>query len=611
MSDDFNSVVELLKGRFYEAVIRLSSIGRVIGYVSRRSPSKVSDSEVRVVVEVDPYVYFSERLNVGIGDYLIAIDLKSLKYIGLKVKGIVRADAASELETPLSLGLDSRVEGLVTYTLIEAEPLLTEDGLPIVTPVEPQTPVAIPADPYLIQKVTGLPTDGVVVGSLTSPHLSTLSNPIPLKLPRYEFFKHLLVVGTTGAGKTTLIKNLAFSLLSSWKDVFITIIDATGDYTQIAVPPNKLPVDSEVFVSGLDELIGNYPKRITYLVPLRRRLHRSLTEFVKTYISERFSKILSLFRNTQLNYELSEGRDLGIIRSIITTLDLDGFKVNVEVIPISLSYIRMKDHLDALPLFSRQARIYLTNIITYLENQVGGINNFTSLYMMFTRLRKEISDTMKLHKSTLESIERVFNFLASSDDVDVVVEDNYLGIPPIDVLVKECRGPVILDLDYPMARGSNTFIANLIAYEYLRSLYAWKKDIQIGGFDRSTLVVLDEAHRFFPSEGASYEEADILADFISMIARLGRARGLGLIFSTHSPKDVHRIIIQLTNAKIAFRSEKEFLELIDVPKEYLNYMQLVPDRVGLLRSPSIRSGYTLFKTSEPLLGHYDISRTLT
>ncbi|MEM2757625.1 MAG: ATP-binding protein, partial [Sulfolobales archaeon] len=610
MEDRFNFVVEMLKHRSHEALSKLSAVGKIIGFVSRRTPSKVSEGGVRVVVEVDPGVYFSEGVTVGVGDYLVATDLKSLKHIGLKVMSVSRADAASEIATPLSLGLDFRVEGLMTFTLIEAEPMLTEEGLPVTSPIEPQSPVAIPTDPHLLQVVTGLPTDGVVIGALTSPLTLNLGTSVPLKLPRYEFFKHLFVIGTTGAGKTTFIKNLVFSLLSSWKDVFVSIIDATGDYTQIAIPPNKPPGDSKPFINGFDELIDKYPKWVTYLVPLRRRLYRSLIEFSKTYIHERFGKILSSFHNKSLSYEYSlEGRDLDVIKSILVTLNLDTLKINVEIIPISLSYVRMKDHLDALPLFSRQARLYLRNIISYIENQVGSISNFTSLYMMFTKFRNEIINDMKLHNSTIESIERVFNFLASSDDVDVVVDSSYLGVPSIDVLVRECRGPVVLDLDYSLIRGSSIFITNLIAYEYLRSLYEWKRTTHLVSIDKPAMIILDEAHRFFPSEGSSREEVDMLADFISMIARLGRAKGLGFVFSTHSPKDVHKIISQLTNTKIIFRSEREFLELIDIAKEYMNYLRLAPDRVGLLRSSSIRSGYVLFKTSEPLLGHYDIGRT--
>lgn len=611
MSEWFDDAVKLLRARLAEARDKLSRVGRVVGYVSRRTPSKISENEFRVVIEVDPGIYFSNDISLGIGDYLVAVDIRTMKYVGLRIKGVNRADAASEIPVPLSINLETRAEGLITYTLLEAEPLLTEDGAPVSTPIEPQSPVAVPLSPELVVSVTGLPTEGITLGALSSGVTLVSNGLVPLKLPRHEFFKHMLIIGTTGSGKTTFIKNLIYSMLVGWEDLFISVIDAAGDYVQIAVPPNKLPEDSKVFIGGLNELLGNYPRWVTCLVPIRRRAYRSLTDFSRDYINDRFGRILRIFRKSSLNYELrAPGRDLGIVKSVIAVLDIGGFEAFIEVVPISLSYSRLKDHLDVLPLFSRQAKIYLRNILSYIENEAGEVGNFTALHMLFTKLRKEISDVMKLHKATLESVERVLNFLASSDDVDVMIDGNYLGIPPINVLAREYRGPVVLDLDYGLMKGSHPFIANLIAYEYLRSLYAWKKGVGLGDVDKPSVVVLDEAHRFFPSEGASYEEVEVLADFISMIARLGRAKGLGLIFSTHSPKDVHKIIIQLANTKVVFRSEKEYLEFLDLPPEYVRLIPLVQDRVGLLRSSAIRSGYALFKTSEPLLGHYDIGKAL-
>ncbi len=215
---------------------------------------------------------------------------------------------------------------------------------------------------------------------------------------------------------------------------------------------------------------------------------------------------------------------------------------------------------------------------------------------------------LKIHKGTLENIERALNFIASSEEVDVIVGRMSIGMPSIDSLMSKYRGPIVLDLDYAAVRGAHFIVLNLIAYEFLRSLYVWKKTL---GYSKPVLVVLDEAHRFFPSEGTSAEEVELLADFISRIARLGRSKGLGLIFSTHSPKDVHKIVIQLTNTKIVFRSEREYLEFLDIPREFIPILELAQDRVGLIRSSAIRSGYALFKTSEPLLGHYDVGRLIS
>jgi Predicted ATPase len=166
-----------------------------------------------------------------------------------------------------------------------------------------------------------------------------------------------------------------------------------------------------------------------------------------------------------------------------------------------------------------------------------------------------------------------------------------------------------LDLEYAVSQGVHFLMANLIAYEVLRSLHEWKR---VGGpSTKPAIVVLDEAHRFFPSEGTSAEEVELLADFIARVARLGRSRGLGIVFSTHSPKDVHRIVIQLSNTKVVFRSEREYLEMLDIPQEFTRILELAPDRVALMKSHVIRSGHALFKTAEPLLGHFDIATLLS
>ncbi|MCD6341155.1 MAG: ATP-binding protein [Desulfurococcales archaeon] len=274
--------------------------------------------------------------------------------------------------------------------------------------------------------------------------------------------------------------------------------------------------------------------------------------------------------------------------------------------PISLSFQQLADHLEIFPLFSRQAKVYLRNILNYLESAEGTIINFTHLYRLLQKKFDALRRDLKLHKGTLENIERALNFIAGSEEVDVSVDRRVIGMPPARVLAENYRGPMILDLDYAFLRGAHFLIINMIAYEFMRSMYVWKK--VGGGATKPVVLILDEAHRFFPSEGTLPEEVELLADFIARVARLGRARGLGLVFSTHSPRDVHKIVIQLANTKVVFRSRKEYLELLDVPKEYYRIIELAPDRVALISTPTIRIGYALFRTPEPLLGHFDLGR---
>lgn len=609
MSGD--NIADLIRNNIELAFSKAREIGEIIGVVSRRIPSKVQRDNYLVYIEVNPEVYYSLGDKLSIGNYLATVDIRTLKTVGLRITAIDRYDAITDLQISPALNLEPDPEGLLVNAVIEASPLLTEKGEPFGSAIEPQSPVVIPSDSTLLTKLIGVPEEGITVGYLHTGVTAVGDGNVPLKLPQVEFFKHILIIGTTGSGKTTFVKNLLFSIMKSWKNTMLIAIDAAGDYTQIIVPPPKLPKDSKVFIHSEDEFIKEYPKSITVLVPSRKG-DSVVDKFSYRYVTERLMNIVRYFHNANLRIEINDKRILSDGSVMIgLNVRVNNYEACINVIPISLSYTRLKDHLEIFPLFSRQAKVFLKNVIGYLESVVGGIMNFTHLYKVFQERSDEIMRTLKIHRGTMENIERALNFIASSEEVDVMVNFNNsripLSIPKADELARNYSGPIILDLDYASQRGAHFLILNMIAYEFLRELYAWKKS---GNASKPVIVVLDEAHRFFPSEGTSSEEVELLADFISRVARLGRSRGLGLIFSTHSPKDVHKIVIQLANTKVVFRSEREYLEFLDVPREFIPILELAQDRVALLRTAAIRSGFSIFRTSEPLLGHYDIGRLI-
>jgi len=221
------------------------------------------------------------------------------------------------------------------------------------------------------------------------------------------------------------------------------------------------------------------------------------------------------------------------------------------------------------------------------------------------------------HKGTLEALQRRLGSLLDTGMVDLLVDAGgkleVLHEPSWEWIVSEARdadAPVVLDLKWPSERGLSSVEApRLAAYRMLESLIEWKhREWARRRGTPSVIVFIDEAHQFFPQERGPAEERESsrqVAGMIARIARLGRARGLGIVFSTHSPKDLHDIILQLANTKVTLRMDKSQLDYVDLPEDVKRYIPRLSDRTMIISSYIYKEGYVIAKTSLPLVMHYD------
>ncbi|WP_054853265.1 ATP-binding protein [Vulcanisaeta distributa] len=148
------------------------------------------------------------------------------------------------------------------------------------------------------------------------------------------------------------------------------------------------------------------------------------------------------------------------------------------------------------------------------------------------------------------------------------------------------RGFVGLDL---RLFRENPFAASVIVYRVLDGVFTVRDlELKKGLEPRPTFILIDEAHNYFPQGDTEDVNRDTVEAMINRLTRLGRIRRIGVIFATHTPDDLNPLILQLTNTKIALRSEESVLERVGL-KEYAGEITYAQDGVAVMKSYALRT----------------------
>lgn len=659
--------------------------GIIIGRVSRNAPSSINEEGGVIVFDVDPEIYFKNFEDIArSGGYLAVVDIKTGEIISLRIIEVIREDLLSQLNLPEFTSSLPRPEatGLLTKTRVKAKPLLAYNPIKDVVSVagyviEPQSPIIIPKRVETIQRILGLPTQGIFLGYVTTGDQPLFDGLTPLFLPLKAFYQHVLVLGTTGSGKTTLLKNMIASFVSCYKypcneeseKPSLVIIDPNKDYVHLPIKPfwEKTPGMDWGLEKKLIEKSIKYlrrPKGLVILLPITQyvidRLIDSKTTWVKalriiadSYFKETYKSIIERINGKILDYnvEVIDQPGMGGLKYVSIEAHIrysEGEEDQVElfIIPYGFRFKDMepREFIELNPFFTQQARDALYRILIRLKKENIVFNTLNDLYEVLQQVRilrkekiQQISSTLgkvvelinsfAIHKATLDNIIRQIGIMVDTGFFDIRIlctdkeESCYLPEPDIKAILEkhltELKGyPIVVDLEYLQENSPSdpTQAIAIAAFRILNKIFSWKL-VKSRSREPSqpVLILIDEAHRFFPSRGGaiSTEYIEHVSSMIDRIARLGRARRLGIIFSTHSPKDVHDIILQLTNTKIILRMDKSTISSLDVPSEYKEFIIKASDRVGLIRTHALRLGYATFRTPLPLTGHYDLSAVYT
>ncbi|AAL62580.1 conserved hypothetical protein [Pyrobaculum aerophilum str. IM2] len=492
-------------------------------FVTRQFPSEVSLEAARV--------YAILTCDAPVGSYLV-IDAGGRRYLA-RVSAVKIADIYAVANTPVLTPEQERAVSLrLGPTMAELE-LISEctssDCAPPGTPVPIHSPLRRPRDGEVVEML-GLPSQGVLLGRLALPTGEELAGE-RVYLPLDALRHHVLIVGTTGSGKTVLVKEIAYQL-SGGRAV---ALDAVGHFYHLAY-------------NGVE---------VRVILPVTRRLaRRGLRAIAKRAASRAIWKGRGRYRARA--YGRGE-----VLTRIELEVEAQHGRGRFQIYPWALeSKDILYDLPRAIPILSQQARIFYKRVLEEAKRH-SGASGVDDLFKFLTSpaedqrgrpavMYEKIGSSLGLHSSTMENIVRALLALVETGLVDVAAAGKgrpfRVREPPYR---KALGGYAVVDIS-----SLNTHQQRLVVYRVLDAVFKTARPI--------TAVLIDEAHLFFPQTRNEDEQAFIEAH-LTRLTRLGRAKGIAVVFATHMPDDLNDVVIQLANTKIVLRSDQKVLEKLGVP----------------------------------------------
>ena len=346
----------MMAGReLYEAVERLyreaeeaASLGGVrLGAVSRAYPVELREGRRALAIEIpfrDYHEFASGGGRLSMGDFVcVASPLTRTLLLG-RVVGFRREDVMSMagVPAPPAAGDYSTVmTPLVLYVeLVSERPFAVAGGAlvlggetsPPASPVEPMSPVFLP-NARVLREMLGLPRGGALLGVLRQGSRERWD--VGVSLDFSALYHHALVVGTTGSGKTVLLKNLVLALASaeSPEPPLVVALDVQGDYLHVVLPNEELS-ESERRLRPLDSLAVICPVTSAHLSALCSKVAgvaRAVgdpkvainllgAEMAEEYVASAFSGLLELVDCEVLSSGQARASRLREVRAVCLSL---------------------------------------------------------------------------------------------------------------------------------------------------------------------------------------------------------------------------------------------------------------------------------------------------
>ncbi len=358
-----------------------------------------------------------------------------------------------------------------------------------------RAPVFLPPN-HIILKVLGLPEKGIPYGVImVGEDLAidpTTGQYLVYRLRPFLLFEHELVLGSTGKGKTSKCKNDIFWFIK-WLNGTVIVFDLHGEYSMISEDP------MEEYKGKINDLEINIWKAINAK-------------------PTKINDVVVWFWVPAS--ESNKYRDK-------STKHVKFFSIKFnEIPPNELQYY--------LPALSPQGYYVLPSLIREFRREGG-----KTLEEFYEWLQDQKFERKRVAPATLYAIIRRI--------ASILEEDIFDGVLP-DISTDQIFVPGRVNI-INLVHVKSQIARRIIVFHVINKVASVKlRDHQ--NKLPCMMLLIDEAHQFFPKKVKDRDEADYIDRAVRWMARIcreGRKFQLRVEISTQSPEDLHPEVIKVVN----------------------------------------------------------------
>lgn len=419
----------------------------------------------------------------------------------------------------------------------------------------PNTPILPVTDRLEVQTGLNIPEEGIFLGHLSVGGELVKTHSVPETVAYYLrndysmgdplIFRHMLICGSTGTGKTFLSKNILrqfmtednrYRLRSSpnkaKKNPCLVIMDPQDEYSQIYEDNETLTEDDKFSFES---------EKVTY------GKVQSTRAFVAKVDGQKYPGDKSRAEQIEFTipFSLVEHNSWLIAAAGMSELQYIGLEV------------LLKDF------FKSKTQHTFQSFITHIENE-----GTRSYYV----------DSGKLHESSYDGIARRVNspFLSRVFDKDAA---------PITEILDKIFKPGQISV-FPTEYISSPRIRDLIVLTIMSLIVDNKLSTSGNDSVKETPIILalDEAHRYLSK--ANGEHSRLIISRFADAARQGRKEALGLFLITQDPQDIDDTVLKQINTKLILNLNNDAaITSMKVPKEYERRIPYLKKGQMIIHSP--------------------------